>query len=132
MDRKEKPLDRFSLEGMTGIWLLTVTTFEEDDDGGEYISDVIFTCAYGRRSKAMEAKEKVRAMFPRNADIEYKIERVIFVQDELPSVEEEMAYDLMSETAKEWFENYWGPRCEEYEEGCPTCDAYAARDKEKK
>jgi len=121
MDTKDK------LEGMTAIWLLTVTTFEEDDDG-EYISDVIFTCAYGRRSKAMEAKEKVRAMFPRNIDIEYRVERVLFVQDELPSVEEEMAYNLMGETAKDWFENYWGPRCKGYEEGCPTCDAYAERD----
>lgn len=115
------------LEGMTGIWLLTVKAFEEDDLG-EYTHDVIFTCAYGRRSKAVEAKEKAKAMFPRNADIEYTIERVAFVQDELPSVEEEMAYDLLGETAKDWFEKYWGPRCEEHEDGCPVCDAYAERD----
>lgn len=100
MDTKDKPLNRLSLEGMTGIWLLTITAFEENAPD-EYVSDVLFTCAYGRRSKAMEAKEKAKAMFPRNADIEYTIQRVVFVQDELPSVEEEMAYDLLSEAAKE-------------------------------
>jgi len=26
------------------------------------------------------------------------------------------------------FEGYWGPRCEEYEEGCPVCEAYKKRD----
>ena len=117
--------------GMTCIWLLTITRFDEDDDG-DYTHDVIFTCAYGRRSKAMEAKAKARAMFPTHADIEYSIERVVFVQDELPSDEEDMAYDMMGKVAKEKFWEHWGPRCEEHEDGCPVCDAYAARDGEEK
>jgi hypothetical protein len=100
MDTKDKPLNRLSLEGMTCIWLLTVTRFYEDDDG-EYTQEVIFTCAYGRRSKAMESKVKARAMFPKYSDMEYRVERVVFVQDELPSDEEDMAYDMLSETAKD-------------------------------
>ena len=87
------------------IWVLTITTFEEDDLG-EYTHDVIFTCAYGTRAKAYEAKEKARAMFPTHADIEYSIERVVFVQDELPSDEEDMAYDMMGKVAKEKFEKH--------------------------
>jgi len=43
-----------------------------------------------------------------------------------------MAYERLQELANEEFELYWGPRCEEHEEGCPVCDAYAARDGGKK
>ena len=28
------------------------------------------------------------------------------------------------------FEAIWGPRCDEYEEGCPTCDAWRRFDKQ--
>jgi hypothetical protein len=106
------------------IYIVTVKKFEEDDYENV---EVLFECAYGTREKAHEAYHRAEAMFTQCSYVEFGVRRVVIVQgDGCP--EEEMAYERLQELANEEFELYWGPRCEEYEEGCPTCDAYAARD----
>ena len=53
------------------------------------------------------------------------------IEELLACVPEEKLRAYLSEAAPPsivQFEKYWGPRCEEHEEGCPVCDAYAERD----
>ena len=110
------------------IYIVTVKKFEENDYENV---EVLFECAYGTREKAHEAYHRAEAMFTPCAYVEFGVRRVVIVQgDGCP--EEEMAYERLQELANEEFELYWGPRCEEHEDGCPVCDAYAARDGEKK
>jgi hypothetical protein len=110
------------------IYVVTIKKFEENDVENE---EVLFECAYGTRGKAHEAYDRAKKMFTPHAYVEFSVRRVVFVQgDGCP--EEEMAYARLQELANEEFEAYWGPRCEEHEDGCPVCDAYAAREEEGK
>ena len=111
------------------IYIVTITKFEENDVENE---EVLFECAYGTRGKAHEAYNRAKKMFTPNAYVEFAVRRVVIVRGDESCAEEEMAYDRLTELANEEFELYWGPRvhrCEEHEDGCPVCDAYAERDR---
>ena len=115
--------------GADCIYIVTITKFEENDVENE---EVLFECAYGTRGKAHEAYNRAKKMFTPNAYVEFAVRRVVIVRGDEPCAEEEMAYDRLTELANEEFELYWGPRvhrCEEHEDGCPVCDAYAERDR---
>lgn len=107
------------------IYIVTVKSFEENDFENE---EVLFECAYGTPEKAREAYNRAEKMFTPHAYVEFGIRRVVFIQDD-PSTEE-MAYEHLKEVADREFELYYGERCQEYEEGCVVCEAYAERDKQ--